>query len=445
MADMTAQEQLMLELINRARLDPAGEARRFGIALNEGVSSGDRISTAPKQVLAGNDDLAQAADKHSAWMLSHDIFSHFETEKTSGFTGVNPGDRMETAGYTFSGSSASGENISVRGDSSPLTNAELTSFIIQQHADLFIDEGVEGRGHRLNILSDLFSEVGVGQKAGKFEFSTGAFDSSMVSQDFARSGSALFVTGVVYKDTVKKDDFFSVGEQMVGRVVSSGGESDKTGAGGGYELDFGSGAARTIAFSLASGKVSVQLGAFDENVKLDVVNGVEVWTNGDVAGVSTNVRQIHALGIAAVDLAGGAGIQSLFGNDAANALNGKGGNDILDGGGGKDRLTGGGGADHFVFARGDTAANAARADVIADFTEADRIILDAIDANANKAGDQDFTFIGGSAFHDKAGELRIAKSGSDTVIQGDTDGDGTADLMVRLSGKHNLTSADFDL
>jgi Ca2+-binding RTX toxin-like protein len=267
----------------------------------------------------------------------------------------------------------------------------------------------------------------------------------MVTQDYAKSGSTLFVTGVVYKDTVVKDDFFSVGEQIAGRTVSGGGESDQTGAGGGYELEFDNGAARTIAFSLTSGKVSVQLGAFTENVKVDVVNGNEVWTNGDITGVSSNVRQIHALGIAAIDLAGAAGSQSLFGNDAANTLNGKGGADKLIGDGGQDRLTGGAGADQFIFAKGDTASNSAKADVITDFSGADRIMLESVDANSSQAGDQDFTFIGSAAFHDKAGELRVAISGGDTFIQGDMDGDGAAELMIRLIGKHSLIASDFDL
>ncbi len=52
MANFTPQEQLMLELINRARMNPAGEAARYGIALNEGLPS-NPISTAPKEVLAG--------------------------------------------------------------------------------------------------------------------------------------------------------------------------------------------------------------------------------------------------------------------------------------------------------------------------------------------------------------------------------------------------------
>ncbi len=67
MATPTAQEQLMLELINRARLDPAAEAARQGIALNSGLAA-NSISTAAKQVLAFNFDLdrrgARAFGRH---------------------------------------------------------------------------------------------------------------------------------------------------------------------------------------------------------------------------------------------------------------------------------------------------------------------------------------------------------------------------------------------
>ncbi len=37
MADATAREQLILEMINRARMDPEGEAARYGISLNPGA------------------------------------------------------------------------------------------------------------------------------------------------------------------------------------------------------------------------------------------------------------------------------------------------------------------------------------------------------------------------------------------------------------------------
>jgi serralysin len=36
MAQLNAYEQYMLELINRARLDPDAEAQRYGIGLNDG-------------------------------------------------------------------------------------------------------------------------------------------------------------------------------------------------------------------------------------------------------------------------------------------------------------------------------------------------------------------------------------------------------------------------
>jgi len=58
----------MLELVNRARMNPSADSREFGISLNQGPSAGT-ISTAPKQVLAMNDFLNISADHHSNWML----------------------------------------------------------------------------------------------------------------------------------------------------------------------------------------------------------------------------------------------------------------------------------------------------------------------------------------------------------------------------------------
>ncbi|HEX6093736.1 MAG TPA: hypothetical protein VFZ07_10315, partial [Dongiaceae bacterium] len=63
MAELTAQEQYLLELINRARLDPAGEAARNGIGLNDGLASGT-ITADSKQPLASNGNLATAAQGH---------------------------------------------------------------------------------------------------------------------------------------------------------------------------------------------------------------------------------------------------------------------------------------------------------------------------------------------------------------------------------------------
>ena len=106
MAQPSAYEQYFLELVNRARLDPVGEAARQGIGLNDGLAAGT-ISTAAKQPLAFSPLLIDAADAHSAWMLATDTFSH------TGANGSSPGYRMKAAGYSFTGSWSWGENIAI--------------------------------------------------------------------------------------------------------------------------------------------------------------------------------------------------------------------------------------------------------------------------------------------------------------------------------------------
>lgn len=419
MAEMTPQEQLMLELINRARMDPNGEAKRMGIKLNEGVSNSEKISAAPKQVLAGNDDLIDAARDHSQWMNDNDKFTHDEGNK-------NPGDRMKDAGYVFSGNQAWGENISARFESTGIDDALSTKLITRQHADLFIDKGIEGRGHRTNMMSANFEEVGIGQDIGMYNTGGTNWNASMVTQDFATSGDKVFVTGVVYTDNVKKDDFFSVGEQVKGLAVDGGGPADITGSGGGYELQYASGGTKTVTFG---GGMSVELVLGGTNIKLDLVNDSEVWSNATIKGTSAAVTELHLLGIAKADLHGADSGQAMFGNAGLNTFEGN------------------GGADSFVFEKGTTGKTQKKADTVADFSQADGDIIDLSpwDANAKKGGNQAFDFIGGEKFHGKAGELRYVIDGNDTWIQADTNGDRKADLTIHLDGAIALVASDFDL
>lgn len=145
---------------------------------------------------------------------------------------------------------------------------------------------------------------------------------------------------------------------------------------------------------------------------------------------------------------GGQGSDTLYGNDENDTLNGDDGDDTLDGGSGKDVLTGGSGADRFIFAASsDTGNSLASADVIADFdaAEHDVIVLSSIDADNTQAGDQAFTFIGAGDFTGVAGQLGFTQSNGDTLVRGDVDGDQVADFMIRLTGIHTLTAADFVL
>ena len=96
-------EQYLLELMNRARLDPVGEAARMGIDLNAGLAAG-QISAASKQVLAPNAILESVAVNHSQWMLSTDQFSH------TGVNGTSPDQRIKAAGYIYQNC---GENLAL--------------------------------------------------------------------------------------------------------------------------------------------------------------------------------------------------------------------------------------------------------------------------------------------------------------------------------------------
>ncbi len=132
---------------------------------------------------------------------------------------------------------------------------------------------------------------------------------------------------------------------------------------------------------------------------------------------------------------GGTGNDTLTGSDGA---------DVLDGGAGLDKLYGLAGGDTFVFEKGDTGKTQATADTIFDFTSTDSIDLSKWDANSGASGMQDFTFIGAAAFSDKAGELRYTKGASDTWIEGDTNGDGTADFIIRLDDAVTMKAIYFD-
>lgn len=146
-------------------------------------------------------------------------------------------------------------------------------------------------------------------------------------------------------------------------------------------------------------------------------------------------------------LYGGANNDILLGGAGADTIYGQDGNDRITGGTGLDQMWGGTGSDRFIYAAAnETGATFATADRVSDFSQAqfDRFDLSLIDAIAG--GDDDaFTFLGASGFTGTAGQLRYQQSGGATYIQGDTNGDGVADFMIRIDGLHTLTTADFFL
>jgi hypothetical protein len=152
---------------------------------------------------------------------------------------------------------------------------------------------------------------------------------------------------------------------------------------------------------------------------------------------------------AAVHLSGTAAGQTLVGGDFADGLKaragddvlwGHGENDALAGGRGDDTLIGGEGRDNLVGGDGNDVfrylalsdSNIADRDTIRDLKPDDVIDLSAIDANANRDGDQAFHLV--AAFTGHVGELELIHAGANTQLRGDVDGDGVADLVIRLTG-----------
>jgi serralysin len=167
-------------------------------------------------------------------------------------------------------------------------------------------------------------------------------------------------------------------------------------------------------------------------------------------------------------LLGDAGVNTIDGGIGNDRLDGRAGNDMLLGQVGADTMTGGLGADDLfasaMLSGNDNARDVFRYIAVADSgiaattrddifgfvrgaaTTADRIDLQAIDANPFLAGNQAFKFIGGAAFTVKVvGEVRIVKLGGDLLISIDTDKDNAPEMTILVHATATLTAGDFVL
>ena len=339
---LTAGEQYLLELINRARLDPAAEAQRYNLGLNDGLAAGT-IGTQSLQVLAPSDTLSDAATMHSTWMLQTDQFSH------TGQGGSDAGGRITANGYQFEGTWGWRENLAWVGSTGQV---DMVEAIEKHHEGLY-----RSSSHRVNTFAPEMQEIGIGQMAGQFTQGGKTYNSSMLTENFAVSGEKVYVTGVAYRDA-DNDDFYSVGEGLQGLRISGGGASDTTASAGGYAV--GMAAQGDVTMTVAvDGAVMGRLivDTSDGNTKLDIVTDAQ---GRDVAHVSSSttlldgIRHASLLGSADLDLAGQGARNRLTGNRGDNDIQGggkgdwiygEGGNDHLSGDSGNDRLYGGSGRD----------------------------------------------------------------------------------------------------
>ena len=421
MSQASAFEQYLLELINAAR------------------------AKAGAQPLALNDSINTAAELHSQWMINTDTFSH------TGSGGSSFTTRMANAGYKFVSPWAGGENIgwaSLRG--APGYQDE----VLLLHNNL-----MNSSGHRANLLSPTYREVGLGFVVGQY----GSWQAAMVTEDFAKSGSSLFLTGVAFDDK-DGDKFYDPGEGLSGLTVTatnSSGAKFKTTTepAGGYDMTLASGT-YTVVFSgpgiATSAPKPITIGSL--NVKVDLIDPALATSSpppppppsspppppppsGSLTGTSSG-DTIH--GTSGNDAISGLdGIDRLYGEAGADTINGGVGSDYIYGGPGADTLTGSGGYDKFVF----DAALGSGIDRITDFSHTyDTIRLDnAVFVGLSTGYLYSSQFHIGAAAHDATD--RIIYNSATGAVFFDPDGTGSAAPVqfATLSTGLGLTASDFQV
>lgn len=279
MSEPTNFEQEMLELINRARMDPQGEydaligtssgatgvtaeirsaVRYFDVDLDlfrEQLADFDAVAP-----LAWSTELKDAAQNHSELMIAFDTQSH----QLPGELGV--GARITAAGYE--GWRIISENIFA-----------YTDDPVQGHAGFYIDWGSTPTGiqtpagHRLAILRGDFTDIGIG--AIEETDSTTDVGPWVVTQNFgAQFTDVPQLVGVVLQDA-DGDRFYDAGEGLGGVTITatnaSGTSFVTTSWGsGGYQIELANGE-YDIVFSGGSltGQITGSVTIAGSNVKLD--------------------------------------------------------------------------------------------------------------------------------------------------------------------------------
>jgi len=283
----------MLELINRARANPAAEGQRLAACtdadvlryynyyhINKSQVTSDFAGYAPRQPLAFNRALMDSSREQSLDQASHGMQSHV------GSDGSTFDQRIVQAGYN--GYSALGENV----------YAYVTT-VLMGYVGLNVDWGVPSLDHRMNLMnygSYQFKEVGISIVSSGIK----NFGPNVVTQDFGTSSNAdqSYLVGVVYADT-NGNGQYDPGEGLGGVVVApdSGDYYAVTSSSGGFAIPLPAGGG-TMNITASGGGLSapqtqtVNYGG--DNVKVDFVAGSSLAPTGGGNGGSSDPAPVVA-------------------------------------------------------------------------------------------------------------------------------------------------------
>jgi uncharacterized protein YkwD len=268
----TAQQQYMLELVNKARMNPQAAAEQYSNNLTSDIqatlayyhvdlnATKQAIANSPtKPPLAWNPDLAAAAQAHSQDMVNNQYQSH------TGSNGSTADQRMQNAGYN--GASSTGENA----------YAYANSVDEAMHAFL-LDWGVSDQGHRRNLLQanvstqNSFKDTGIGIATAPSSSSVGPL---VITQDFgSQPNEQAQLVGVVYSDN-QHSGAYAIGEGQGGiqidatNLATGQTTSTQTWQAGGYQISLATGQYQITASSNGTVIQTVKVTIGTDNVEQD--------------------------------------------------------------------------------------------------------------------------------------------------------------------------------
>lgn len=191
-------EAISLYIVNQMRHAPQTWATILNVDLNKDFRGnavldlyGNNANLSPKDSLIYNDTLGRTSANYSSILVTRGFLDHFLADAggnttpwtRAAYQGYAGGNVMENLAY----------NMVARNSS--ISNEDMAYNLVEQ---LFIDDGVGGGGHRMNILLADHSEVGFGFARGASGHS--GFDNYYTTQNFGTETGAAskpYLTGFV--------------------------------------------------------------------------------------------------------------------------------------------------------------------------------------------------------------------------------------------------------
>jgi hypothetical protein len=372
----TALEQLLLELLNRARTDPAGAFDRLVPDPLAGTGASPAITgalaafavdldalaaalgaAAPVPPLAWNPALGLSARGRATLMTDHDDPAVADRDALV--------DLVSRSGYA--GWTALAESV-----------APFAEGALDAHATHLIDWGpgpsgvFSPAGNREAMLSAEFAEIGLGAvEVVAGERSLGPL--AVVRHYGRRAEAPAALTGVVIDDA-DGDGFYDIGEGLGGASVVA------TGAAGRFETETWASGGYALALPDGVYEVVVSGGALTGTFRASV----------EIAGANAKLDVTAAEAAApAARIVGGPGATTIAGTAGPDTIVDRDGDTTADGGRGGDRIVTGAGRDHLRGGDGDDVIKAgAGDDVIEGGRGHDRVLSgDGDDLIWGEAGD----------------------------------------------------------